>query len=516
MAELSAERFFWPLKRMSHKILVRVHPPRSSLHCFGALFSVSASSINPAASKWIWPFEILEQIGEGGMGVVYRARYVVNNRHVALKMLPADVTDQTALARFERELDVLKSLRHPNIVYCFGGSCENSRRFYAMELLEGGSLEDQLRLRGRLPWEQVVQYGLQMCAALACSHEKGVVHRDIKPSNFLINSSGHLKLSDFGLASVMASRRITASGKTAGTFLYMAPEQIRGQKITPKTDLYALGCVLYELVTGDVPFLGETPAATLHLHCSGTPPRPSEKALDCPVQLERVILQLMEKDPDKRPESAAAVAKELRSVSQTVTVVGERRPLDEPVPPRPAVKEERTVAAAGRVSSPFLPQWARLPLALFIALLLIGNAVHLVTLQNAREWKRMWVKALDHSELTVQIAAARALGEMGAGDASVVEPLAARLDHSDSRVRMAAVEALGESGASARRVMPRLLKLQNSDPNPQVRTAAVTAQQQIREARNQWRFPWLTGSLIVLGIALLGAARHYWRRLQAA
>jgi serine/threonine-protein kinase len=132
-----------------------------------------------------------------------------------------------------------------------------------MELVEGGSLEDQLQERGQLPWEQVIAYGQEMCAALAYLHQHGVVHRDIKPANFLIDGNKRLKLSDFGLASVVAARRITTAGKTAGTILYMAPEQIRGGDITPQTDLYALGCVLYELLAGTPPYVGSTPAATL-------------------------------------------------------------------------------------------------------------------------------------------------------------------------------------------------------------------------------------------------------------
>ena len=113
--------------------------------------------------RWIWPFELKERLGEGGMGVVYRGRYVVKNIDVAVKMLPDDVTNPVVLARFEREMEVLKTLRHPNIVRSFGGVCEDKQRFYAMELMQGGSLEDQLQERGRLPWETVIEYGLQMC-----------------------------------------------------------------------------------------------------------------------------------------------------------------------------------------------------------------------------------------------------------------------------------------------------------------------------------------------------------------
>ena len=255
---------------------------------------MAAPKTTPVATRWIWPFELIEQIGEGGMGVVYRARYVVNNREVALKMLPGDVTDKVALARFERELEVLKNLKHPNIVRCFGGVSEDKQRFYAMELVEGGSLEDELQRRGRLTMERVVAYGLQMCAGLECSHKSGVVHRDIKPSNFLIGNDKQLKLSDFGLASVSASRRITAAGKTAGTLLYMAPEQIRGGDLSPQTDLYALGCVFYELLTGKPPFVGESPAQTMHMHCRSEIPRVSKilglssrtRPADCEADVE--------------------------------------------------------------------------------------------------------------------------------------------------------------------------------------------------------------------------------------
>src|SRR5690606_20720369 len=142
--------------------------------------------------------------------------------------------------------DVLKQLRHPHIVHCFGGICESKQRFYAMELVEGGTLHSLLQEVGKLPWETVIDYGQQMSSALDYAHARNVIHRDVKPGNFLISRNGKLTLSDFGLAVVVASQRITAAGKTLGTFHYMAPEQIRGKPpVTGKTDLYALGCVLF-------------------------------------------------------------------------------------------------------------------------------------------------------------------------------------------------------------------------------------------------------------------------------
>lgn len=179
-------------------------------------------------NRWIWPFELLERIGEGGMGEVYRARFVKNDSIVAVKLLPSDVTNETILARFEREIKILRSLRHPNIVHCFGGACEGDQQFYAMELVEGGSLSELLKKQGRFSVDRTIEYARQMCAGLKYAHERGVVHRDVKPGNFLLTPDGQLKLSDFGLATIAAGRKITADDRTVGTFLYMAPEQISG------------------------------------------------------------------------------------------------------------------------------------------------------------------------------------------------------------------------------------------------------------------------------------------------
>jgi eukaryotic-like serine/threonine-protein kinase len=267
-------------------------------------------------SKWIWPFELLEKLGEGGMGVVYRARYVGNNKIVAVKLLPEDVAENpTIVARFDRELEILTQLRHPNIVHCFGGTTENKQRFYAMEIVEGGTLGDLLRSRGRISWDHVIEYGIQMCDALEYAHERGVIHRDLKPANFLLTKAGKLKLGDFGLATIVAGQRLTVAGRTAGTFLYMAPEQIRGKpQISNRTDLYALGCVLFELLTGKPPYLGDSPAEVLHKHLKEPIPSVAEKMLDCPVQLDRLITQLLQKDPEQRPASAAEVKQRLEGV----------------------------------------------------------------------------------------------------------------------------------------------------------------------------------------------------------
>jgi serine/threonine-protein kinase len=478
-----------------------------------------AKPVSDQKSLWIWPFELKEQIGEGGMGLVYRARYVVNDRELAVKMVPADVTDKTALARFEREMAVLKNLKHPNIVRCFGGVCEDKQRFYAMELVPGGSLEDLLQQRKKFSWEQVVEYGLQMCAALECSHRHGVIHRDVKPGNFLIASNGRLKLSDFGLASVAASRRITQSGKTAGTFLYMAPEQIRGKELSPQTDLYALGCVLFELLSGRPPFVAETPAATLHMHCKTPPPKLGELVLDCPPQLEQLIAQLLAKDPAERPDSAAAVAKALRDVDQVVTVVPGQKEMGATtsVRSRPVTLPDESAELAAdsgyATQSPVIRPWTWIPYVL-IGTVLIAAMTATGLLRQARvseDWEDQTLQMLRNRNPQVQRAALQSLGEIGAQSPRGLEAVAERLEHDEHEnpeVRLAAVQALVEAGGGARKYLPALIQAEQQDPDPRVRTAVQSAIEEISDAPGSSGGWMLQASLVLLAIAAAGA--WYW------
>jgi serine/threonine protein kinase len=269
----------------------------------------------------IGPFALEDQLGAGGMGVVYRAKYAKTGQYVALKLLsPGLEEDDKLVARFTRELEILKKLKHPNIVQCYGGGRLGKQRFYAMELIDGGTLAELLREKGRFGWETVMEYGQQICAALEHAHENGVVHRDLKPANLMVDKkSGRLKLADFGLARLSDATQLTAAGKTLGTFAYMAPEQISGSSpISPKTDLYALGVVLFELLTGKAPFKCETTAELLMSHLSKKPPRICTEVLDCPIWMERVVMQLMEKDPAKRPRDAMATAQALKEVRDKV------------------------------------------------------------------------------------------------------------------------------------------------------------------------------------------------------
>jgi len=268
----------------------------------------------------VGPFQLLEQIGAGGMGVVFRARYEKTGQIVALKLLPdAAAEDEIQTQRFDRELAVLRKLRHPHIVHCYGGGRFRGQRFIAMELVEGGTLAQLLRQRGRLSWEETVTCGKAICEALAHAHAEGIIHRDLKPANLMLTKAGELKLTDFGLARDLDESRLTRTGKTLGTFAYMAPEQIRGfPALTHKVDLYALGCVLFELLAGRPPFTADQPAQVLYKQLDEMPPRVCELALDSPVWLEAVIASLLEKHPDKRPMDALAVLTALDEVEEKV------------------------------------------------------------------------------------------------------------------------------------------------------------------------------------------------------
>ena len=300
----------------------------------------------PIENRWIWPFELLERVGVGGMGEVYKARFVKNDRIVAVKLLPESVSDETILARFEREVGLLRKMRHPHIVHTFGGTTEGTaggsgRRFYAMEYLTGGTLQDVLNRDGRAAPGDVIRYARQMCDALAFAHGRGVIHRDLKPGNFLLTDDGTLKLADFGLAAVREGNKLTAEGRTMGTFRYMAPEQIRGKPpACPQTDLYALGVVLYELLTGRPPYQGETPAETLQMHLKAPVPRVVAHEPHCPPGLDRLTADLMEKRIEDRPPSAGAVAERLEKLGGKAAIAVRKPPPDRPIPTPPAAEDD--------------------------------------------------------------------------------------------------------------------------------------------------------------------------------
>ena len=273
------------------------------------------------SKRMIGPFEVGERIGVGGMGIVYRAIYTKNGARVALKVLAPDVADSESLQRrFEREISILKKLQHPNIVRYYGGGKFGSQRFYAMELVEGGSVEEYLRKKQRLPWEEAVEITMQVAKALEHAHDAGVIHRDLKPANLLMTASNVVKLTDFGIARDTTASALTAAGKTVGTYAYMAPEQIRGKPpVDKKSDLYSLGCVLFEMISGETPFTSGNQGEMLMQHLQEPPPRITSLVPECPIFLEDLIFRLLEKDPSDRVYDALALQHELQEVRLKVT-----------------------------------------------------------------------------------------------------------------------------------------------------------------------------------------------------
>ncbi|MDX1970849.1 MAG: serine/threonine-protein kinase [Planctomycetaceae bacterium] len=273
------------------------------------------------SKRMIGPFELGERVGTGGMGVVYRATYTKTGMACAIKVLSPDVNESPQVqARFEREIAILKKLQHPHIVRYFGGGKVGTQRFYAMELVTGGSLDGYLKKKGKVPWEEALGFTRQIAEALEHAHTAGVIHRDLKPANLLMTPDGKVKLTDFGIARDTTATALTAAGKTVGTYAYMAPEQIRGKPpVDRRTDLYALGCVLFEMLTGEPPFDSENAGELLVKHLQEEPPRLTSLSPDVPIWLEELVFRLMEKDPDERIFDALALQVALDDIKDKVS-----------------------------------------------------------------------------------------------------------------------------------------------------------------------------------------------------
>jgi len=254
-------------------------------------------------------FRLLEPLGVGTVGTVFRAESPDIDGPVAVKLLhPTIAHDPKIVDRFQREITIMERLDHPHIVRNYGGGIMDGQYFYAMQLLDHGSLKDRLRQHGPLPWPQAAAYAVQIASALQHAHNHNIIHRDLKPSNLFFGADGRLILGDFGIARDTHEADVTADGITVGTYAYMSPEQICADKsITGKADLYSLGCVLYEMLLGKPPFTGVNFAQIWDQHLHAKPKSLREQGVDCPQWLEDLVMQLLEKNPEKRPFNARAV-----------------------------------------------------------------------------------------------------------------------------------------------------------------------------------------------------------------
>ena len=472
-------------------------------------------------SRWIWPFELLEKIGEGGMGVVYRARYVGNDRKVAVKLIPNDVTaNPTLLARIEREVEVLTALSHPNIVHCFGGRCETKQRFYAMEYIPGGTLSDLLQQKGELPWETACDFAIQMCEALQYAHERGITHRDVKPGNFLLTKSGQLKLSDFGLASIASEGRLTASGRTVGTILYMSPEQIRGEPVTTKVDLYGLGCVIFEMLVGSPPYLGNNPGEILQQHLKAPIPHVARQLSECPLELDQLICELLAKEPDQRPVSAADVASRLNGI----LLPSRRKAYVEPqLFGSLAVKGAPTVpiklVKRGPTQSTPKVESARKPLAPSTAWIACGILMCLFgwswygwsqATSQLHQAEQTWVDLLSQSQPETRILAARALAKFRVLRPSSIEKLRDSAMSPIVDVRLAALAALKQHAVASRSMNAELVRMQKVDENTYVRAEAGHVLAAIQQAKRPTSSPSLVLPCLLLLMVAGTCAGSWW------
>jgi len=265
--------------------------------------------------KRLGPYRIVGALGYGGMGAVYEAVNEETGEPAAVKILSATLSNHGGFRqRFEAEIETLRKLHHPNIVRLFGFGEQDRLLFYAMELVDGNNLEQELE-RGRLfSWRQVAQIGIQTCRALRHAHDRGVIHRDIKPANLLLTADGHVKLSDFGIARLFGNIGLTAAGNVLGTVEFMAPEQADARPVGPRTDLYSLGAVFFTLLAGRPPFRAATPLKMLEKQRSAKPQPVRRYAPNVPAELERIINELLEKDPNDRISNASLLLRRLEAM----------------------------------------------------------------------------------------------------------------------------------------------------------------------------------------------------------
>lgn len=258
-------------------------------------------------------YKVTREVGIGGMAFVYEATDEKTGRRVALKLLKEKFSDDTrAVKRFINESKSLELLNHPNIVKIHDISVHTKYKYIVMEYIDGITLRKYMNYKKALDWREAVEFADQIALALDNAHTKGIVHRDIKPQNIMIMQEGKLKVMDFGIAKMPNSESLTMVDKAIGTVYYISPEQASSRKIDARSDIYSLGVMLYEMVTGHMPFTAETPIAVIMQHMNTPPTPPSKLVPNIPKGLEQIILCAMEKNPSNRYQSAAQMLRHLR------------------------------------------------------------------------------------------------------------------------------------------------------------------------------------------------------------
>jgi serine/threonine-protein kinase len=316
-------------------------------------------------------YELEELVDHGGMSSVYRGHDRLLERNVALKVLHAHfVDDPEYVERFRREARAVAQLSHPNIVTVIDRGSSDGHQFIVFEYVDGENLKQLLERTGPLPTDRALELGVEIADALAFAHAHDLVHRDVKPQNVLIDASGDAKVTDFGIArSLDVERGVTQTGTVLGTSNYLSPEQAEGRQVTPATDIYSLGVVLYELLTGDVPFRGDNLVVVAMKHVTEQPPSLLDSRPDVPPRLARAIERALAKDPDDRFPSMDAFANELRRCREEAGHFDADQTMVRGTPVVPAAPRRPAPRVRTRSRS------GRLPTILFIAGLVLAAIV---------------------------------------------------------------------------------------------------------------------------------------------
>lgn len=269
-------------------------------------------------------YELIEKIGEGGMAVVYKGKDRLLNRYVAIKILRPEFTkDEAFIENFKKESQAAAGLTHPNIVSVFDVGKEGNIHFIIMELVEGEPLSQLIEEKGRLDYKEAIEITRQVASALSLAHKNQIIHRDVKPHNILITNTGVAKLADFGIAKAVSnSTMVGGNNKVMGSVHYLSPEQARGSYVDERTDIYSLGIVLYELLTGEVPFDGDNPITIALMHINDPITPPSQLVSGIPPQLEKVVMKATDKYQSNRYKSADEMISDLDNIDFITKVMG--------------------------------------------------------------------------------------------------------------------------------------------------------------------------------------------------
>jgi tRNA A-37 threonylcarbamoyl transferase component Bud32 len=277
-------------------------------------------------------YAVVDILGQGGMSVVYRARHRMTDQEVALKILPPELAANAQVkSRFLEEARALAQLDHPNIVHLYNFGHDDGCLVLAMQLVGGQTWERMILTEGRLSWPASVAIAIDVLKALETAHARGIIHRDMKPSNVLVRPDGSALVTDFGIAKMTTSTRLTATGQTMGTVRYMSPEQVRGQEVDPRTDIYSLCVTLYESMCGSTPFDGESHFEIMAAHLTKDPPTLSAQGSALPPVLEGLVMSGLAKQPDDRPASARALRSALEDLLAKAPALTATGPIGGPV-----------------------------------------------------------------------------------------------------------------------------------------------------------------------------------------